>query len=105
MSGPARLTDHPVLGGFERGPEVEFTFDGAPVRGHAGEPVGVALLAAGIWGLRIARDGAERGLYCAIGQCMECRVDVAGEGTRRACVTPLRAGMSVTPHDERGSDA
>ncbi len=106
MNQPIRLAEHPLLGPFERGPEVEFSFEGTPVTAHAGESLGAALLAAGIRTLRVSRRGEPRGLYCAIGQCLECRVVVEGAGMRRACLTPVEAGMVVRRHrDPRGSRA
>ncbi|MBB4660581.1 (2Fe-2S)-binding protein [Conexibacter arvalis] len=104
MSGPERIERHPVLGEVGgRGEPVRFSFDGRPLGGRAGEPVGVALLAAGIRALRRSRAGEPRGIHCAIGQCMECRVEIDGLGTRRACLTPLRDGMVVRTHRDPGS--
>lgn len=103
LDQPARLAEHPLLGPYERGPEVEFRFEDTTVTAHAGESLGAALLAAGIRTLRVSRQGEPRGLYCAIGQCLECRVTVEGAGTRRACLTPVEAGMVVRRHrDPRG---
>lgn len=105
MSHPLRLSEHPLLGPYERGDEVEISFEGTPVRAHAGESLGAALLAAGIRTLRISRQGQPRGLYCAIGQCLECRVEVDGVGVRRACLTPVEAGMAVRrQRDPRSGD-
>lgn len=103
LNQPARLAEHPLLGRYERGPEVEIHFEGTRVTAHEGESLGAALLAAGIRTLRISRQGEPRGLYCAIGQCLECRVTVEGVGTRRACLTPVEPGMVVRRHrDPRG---
>jgi D-hydroxyproline dehydrogenase subunit gamma len=45
--------------------------------------------------LRTSPGGSPRGLFCGIGVCQECRVVVDGEVVR-SCVTPVRAGMSVS---------
>lgn len=105
LNEPARLAEHPLLGRYERGPEVQFDFEGVRVTAHEGESLGAALLAAGIRTLRVSRRGEPRGLYCAIGQCLECRVVVEGTGMRRACLTPVEAGMVVRRHrDPRGPE-
>lgn len=103
MSRATRIAEHPLLGPYERGPLVSFTFDGEPVEGHEREPLGVALMAAGVLRLRVSRGGEARGLYCAIGQCLECRVEIDGVGVRRACLTPVSEGLAVRTHRDPGA--
>lgn len=92
----ARITDHPVLGPLPEATEVRFTFRGQPMTARAGEPIGAALMAAGILALRNHEvTGEPRGIFCAIGQCMECRVTVSGQPGVRACLTPVRGGEVV----------
>jgi D-hydroxyproline dehydrogenase subunit gamma len=69
--------------------------DGRPVPAAAGQSIAAALLAAGRPALRRSPRGAPRGLYCGIGICQECRVEVEGRGTVRACLTPAEPGMRV----------
>ncbi|HLR13347.1 MAG TPA: (2Fe-2S)-binding protein [Burkholderiaceae bacterium] len=38
-----------------------------------------------------------RGIYCGMGVCFECVITVDGKPAR-ACVTPVRNGMSVEVH-------
>ena len=61
-------------------------------------PAGVTLahaLSARAPALRLSpRDAAPRGLFCGMGLCFECMVEVDGI-RRRACLTPVRAGMEV----------
>jgi predicted molibdopterin-dependent oxidoreductase YjgC len=40
-------------------------------------------------------DGSSRGLFCAMGACQECVVEVDGS-LMEACRTPVRDGMVVT---------
>jgi sarcosine oxidase subunit alpha len=75
---------------------IELSVDGAPLRAPAGQSIAAALLGAGRISLRESPGGEPRGLYCGIGVCQECRVQVAGLGVVRACVTPVDAGMAVT---------
>ncbi len=92
-----RITNHPILGQRSNPADIEFTFNGEVIRGRAGEPIAAALLASGIRMLRQHEEsGSPRGIYCAIGHCMECRVQVDGVGLVRSCLTPLQAGMRVT---------
>jgi len=74
---------------------VEFRFDGAACSGRDGEALSSALAAAGVVAFsRHAKDGAPQGIFCANGQCSQCTVIVDGLA-RKACVTPLAAGMDV----------
>lgn len=93
-----RIIDHPILGPMKTPREtVSFTFNGKELTGRQGEPIAAALLASGIRTLRRHEEsGSPRGLYCAIGHCMECRLNVDGTGPVRACLTSLEAGMRIT---------
>jgi predicted molibdopterin-dependent oxidoreductase YjgC len=80
----------------ERRQPVRFSFDGAPVSAFAGESLAAALLASGIRAFgRSPVDGSSRGLFCAMGACQECVVEVDGS-LMEACRTPVRDGMMVT---------
>lgn len=71
------------------------------VNGHAlaareGESVAAALLAAGVRTLRMTpRRDEPRGLFCGIGQCYDCLVEIDGEPGQRACMTRVRPGMRI----------
>ncbi|WP_246061754.1 (2Fe-2S)-binding protein [Paenibacillus oralis] len=93
-----RIIDHPILGPQKMPRKtVSFTFNGKELTGRQGEPIAAALLASGIRTLRRHEEsGSPRGLYCAIGHCMECRLNVEGKGPVRACLTPLEAGMRIS---------
>ena len=91
-----RIVNHPVLGEFEKGKSVEFTFDGKPMEGFEGEPVAAALRAEGVMIHRYTSKKEEpRGVFCAIGRCTDCVMVVDGKRNTRTCVTPLREGMVV----------
>jgi D-hydroxyproline dehydrogenase subunit gamma len=74
---------------------IELTVDGTPLEAPAGQSLAAVLMTAGRTALRTSPSGTPRGLFCGIGVCQECRVVVDGVVTR-ACVTPARAGMTVT---------
>ena len=88
-----------------RAETVAFTFDGAPLTAEAGQTVGAALLAAGIRSWRRTRGGGRpRGLFCGIGACFDCLVDVNGDRAVRACLVPVRDGDEVRTSDSVGAD-
>ncbi|WP_229263631.1 (2Fe-2S)-binding protein [Cohnella cholangitidis] len=92
-----RIDHHPILGRLPESPPIRFQFDGLELIGREGESIAAALLANGIRKLRSHEEnGAPRGIYCNIGHCMECRLTVDGMGGIRACMTPIREGMSIS---------
>jgi len=83
--------------GLRRGPRITLDVDGVPVVAHAGETIGAAMLAAGIRTTRRTRHAdAPRGMFCGIGACHDCLVQVDGGGPVRACLTPVHDGAEVT---------
>ncbi len=77
-------------------PEVSFILDGETRVGFAGEPIAVALLATGVRVFRqMPESGEVRGGFCFVGRCADCMVTVDGQSGVRACVTPLKPGMSI----------
>lgn len=97
----ARITEHPVLE-FDHSREVEFTFEGQQLKGVENEPIAAALHANGIRRLR-DHHGRPRGLFCAIGNCSSCLMEVDGVPNVRICVEPLKAGMVVRLQTGSGS--
>jgi NADPH-dependent 2,4-dienoyl-CoA reductase/sulfur reductase-like enzyme len=81
-------------GGRAVEPLVTFTFDGHEVRGIEGEPLAVALLAAGQPVIsRSFRFHRPRGLMCSTGQCGWCECEVDGVPSVRSCRVPVREGL------------
>lgn len=98
-----RINEHPILS-LPRGKTVFFTFDGHTYVGYEGEPIAIALHAAGIRVLSHGfKSGRPRGLYCAIGNCSSCLMTVNGEANVRICVEKLTAGMIVESQRGRGA--
>lgn len=75
--------------------EIIFEFDGRPVKARAGQTIAEALLSNGITAFRKTRNGAERGVYCAMGVCYECRAIVDGTPNTRTCMTTATQGCKV----------
>ena len=74
---------------------IQFTFDGAPLEGRYGESLAAALTAAGIRDFRRTWSGAARGIFCGMGVCQDCLVEVDGRPSQRACMTKLDRPMTV----------
>jgi D-hydroxyproline dehydrogenase subunit gamma len=82
---------------------VQFTFDGTPLEAARGMTIGGALLANGIVSWRRTRTGGQpRGIFCAIGVCFDCLVDVASDRAVRACLVPVHDGDVVTTSSSLG---
>ena len=88
-------SDHDVV----RGARLTVTIDGQAVEAFDGETLASVMLAAEQRVFRLDRQGRPRGLYCNMGVCSECLVDVAiGQGASRrlrACLTSVSEGMRV----------
>lgn len=83
-------------GEVRRGPTVTLTVDGREVEAYLGETIATALLAAGVVAFRSGdRRSDTRAPYCGMGVCFECTVSIEGGSRVRACMTPVRPGLSV----------
>jgi len=79
------------------GGAVTITIDGRSVTCRAGDTVAAALFASGLSACRDTPvSGAARGPYCMMGVCYDCLVMIDGQANQQACMTPVRAGMTVT---------
>lgn len=76
-------------------PEVRFTFDGETVRARDGQSLAAALTEAGHRAFRTTAAGGSRGIFCGMGVCQDCLVNVDGTPNRRACMTKAADGMAV----------
>ncbi len=91
-----RIAEHPIIESYQKGRKVTFTFDGKEMEGFEGEPIAVALRAAGVMIHRYTQKRHEpRGIFCAIGRCTDCVMVVDGRPNIRTCMTPLKEGMQV----------
>jgi predicted molibdopterin-dependent oxidoreductase YjgC len=81
---------------------VTITVDGEPATGVAGQSLAGVILGSGTLGFR-RTSGANtpRGVFCGIGVCFDCLVEVNGQRDVRACQRRASAGDTVvTQHDE-----
>jgi predicted molibdopterin-dependent oxidoreductase YjgC len=75
---------------------MHFRFDGHDLEAPAGSTIAGALLVNGITSWRTTRVlGAPRGLFCGIGTCFDCLVDVNTSAAVRACLVLLADGDEV----------
>jgi D-hydroxyproline dehydrogenase subunit gamma len=75
--------------------------DGLPVTGIVGQSLAGVILASGTVGFRrTSQDGRPRGVFCGIGVCYDCLVEVNGLRDVRACQRRAAdGGVVVTQHD------
>jgi predicted molibdopterin-dependent oxidoreductase YjgC len=90
--------DLPVV---ERGEQITIYVDEQPIEAYLGETIAAAMIAAGIRQFRhTKKNGDPRGIYCGMGVCYECLVNVDGTHNVRACMTPVADGMKVDTRSE-----
>ena len=76
--------------------EIEFTLDGQTVRCPQGFTVIGALFHLGRRSVRVtARAAAPRSLFCGIGVCCDCLMQIDERTSVRACMTLVQPGMRV----------
>ena len=86
-----------------RPPLLRFRFDGHELMAPRGSTVAGALLSNGERAWRTTRTGGQRrGLFCGIGTCFDCLVDLNGDKAVRACVALLQEGDEVYSSDSVG---
>jgi predicted molibdopterin-dependent oxidoreductase YjgC len=85
----------------DTGPQGSFDFEGQAVAAAAGDTIASALTRAGLKDQRITRHGEHRGVFCGIGLCHDCLVEVDGRQGQRACMTSA-SGVSQRAPSSRG---
>jgi predicted molibdopterin-dependent oxidoreductase YjgC len=78
------------------------SLDGKDMSVREGQTIAAVLLASGCKVFRYTiRNHEPRGLFCGMGICFECLVQIDGRPNVRACQTLVRDGMRVaTQHGE-----
>lgn len=91
-----RISEHPILGRMKKYPRVQITFEGKRIEALEGEPIAAAFLANNIRVFRKTPKRQEpRGVFCAIGRCTDCIMEVDGVRNVRTCITPVKSGMTI----------
>ena len=98
-----RVTNHPILE-IEDKAEIPIVVDGKTLYAREGETVAAALTANGIRVFRhTAKRHEPRGLFCGIGQCTDCIMEIDGVPNQRTCMTIVREGMVVNTQNGNGN--
>lgn len=89
-----RIYTHPILDTKER-EDIQFYFNGKKLYGKKGDTIASALLANGInvFGHHY-KDNSPQGLFCANGQCDQCKV-IANGKVVKSCTSLLEPEMKV----------
>ncbi len=74
---------------------VRITFEGRTIAARRGESLAAALIGAGIHAFRTTRSDHPRGMFCGMGVCQDCLVDVDGRPNQRACMVKVEGPMTV----------
>lgn len=99
-----RVEKHPILGDLKETDEVTIYYNGKPMKARKGEMILATLLANGIIVNRYTTKRHDpRGLFCGIGQCTDCMMEVNGIPNVRTCITPVEEGMKVETQNGVGT--
>ncbi|MBY6059147.1 (2Fe-2S)-binding protein [Leisingera daeponensis] len=79
----------------ETGRIVYLTIDGEPVTARAGDTVAAALLAHSGNPSRHSATGAPRTVFCMMGVCFECLIEIDGRPNCQGCMIRVRDGMAL----------
>ncbi|MCP4308971.1 MAG: (2Fe-2S)-binding protein, partial [bacterium] len=74
---------------------VAIDFEGEVVRARRGESLAASLTGNGVRAFRTTRTGASRGVFCGMGVCQDCLVEVDGRANQRACMVMVDGPMQV----------
>ena len=93
---------HPIVD-FEEENMVEVTVNGNKLMAAKGRPIAAALFEAGIDVFRITEKmKSPRSLFCGIGQCNDCVMEVNGVPNVRTCVVVIEEGMVINTQEGLG---
>ncbi len=76
-------------------PTLKIEFEDEVLEARPGESLAATLTAHGIRWLRTTESGAERGIFCGMGVCQDCLVEVDGRPNERACTLKVDRPMKV----------
>jgi len=75
--------------------------DGQKITAHKGETVAAAMIAAEKRVFNRTAQGKAQGLYCGIGLCWNCIMEINGIPNTRACQTLATPGCRVRTRKEK----
>jgi len=74
---------------------IQIDFEGRLIDARRGESLAAALTHAGIQSFRKTRTNAERGIFCGMGVCQDCLVEIDGSPNQRSCMIKIEKPISV----------
>src|ERR1700729_2212575 len=74
--------------------DITVHYEAQSVPARPGSSIAAALTAAGIRACRQSNAG-DRGLFCGMGVCGECSIEVDGRAGQLACITAAADGMQL----------
>ena len=75
--------------------QIEIEFEGRLLVALPGESVAATLAANGILDLGTSRTGASKGIFCGMGVCHDCLVEIDGQPNQRSCVIKVDQPIKV----------
>jgi NADPH-dependent 2,4-dienoyl-CoA reductase/sulfur reductase-like enzyme len=90
-----RVTKPGITPGTE---DTTISFEGRPVQARRGESLAAALIAGGHYAFRRTARTGERGVFCGMGVCSECALQVGGVAGRLACMERVTPGLALEPN-------
>ncbi|WP_322103304.1 FAD-dependent oxidoreductase [Paraburkholderia sp. J41] len=86
---------------METSESVPIEFEGEVLQARRGETLAAALVAHGIQRFRTTPREQPRGMFCGMGVCQDCLVEVDGVPNQRACMTKISRPLSVRMGSQR----
>ncbi len=74
---------------------IQIEFEGRTIEARRGESLAAALTKANIRSFRKTKSKAERGLFCGMGVCQDCLVEIDGNPKQRSCMVKIEKPVSV----------
>ena len=81
---------------FEAAETINFDFEGRALAALPGDSIAAALTSYGVVEFRFTQDGASRGIFCGMGICQDCLVEIDGIPNQRACMVKAKQGMKIS---------
>ena len=75
--------------------QIQFEFEGRVLYAFPGDSIAAALTSYGIIDLRVTSSGESRGIFCGMGVCHDCLVEIDGNQNQRACMSTVKNGMRI----------
>ena len=77
-------------------PDTSLSFEGLVIPARHGESVAAALINSGHYGCRDSETTGPRGVFCGMGVCSECAVNINGMTGRLACMEKVVPDLTVS---------